>query len=51
MFVNLPKEIKKEYIVYLTIDKQKRFIPALNANKLQCLFLFALGTGLRLGEY
>ena len=50
MFVNLPKEIKKEYIVYLTIDKEKRFIPALNAHKLQCLFLFALGTGLRLGE-
>ena len=50
MFVNLPKEIKKEYIVYLTIDKEKRFIPALNAHKLQCLFLFAVGTGVRLGE-
>ena len=48
--VSLPKKSKKEDIVYLTIDEQKRFIQTCNGHRLECLFLFALGTGLRLGE-
>ena len=48
--VSLPKKSKKEDIVYLTIEEQKRFIQACNGHRLECLFLFALGTGLRLGE-
>lgn len=49
-FVSLPKKCKKQAVVYLTIEEQKRFIEACTGHRLECLFLFALGTGLRLGE-
>ncbi len=48
--VSLPKRSKKDEIVYFTVDEQKRFIEACRGHKLECLFLFDLGTGLRLGE-
>lgn len=48
--VSLPKKVKKDEIVYFTIEEQKAFIQACNGYRLEALFLFALGTGLRLGE-
>ena len=48
--VSLPKKVKKDEIVYFTVEEQKAFIQACNGYRLEALFLFALGTGLRLGE-
>lgn len=48
--VSLPKKPKNDDIVYFTLEEQKKFIEVCNGHRLESLFLFALGTGLRQGE-
>lgn len=48
--VSLPKKPKNDDIVYFTLKEQKKFIEVCNGHRLEALFLFALGTGLRQGE-
>ena len=49
-FVSIPKKHKNTDIVYLSLEEQKNFINACSGVRLESLFLFALGTGLRVGE-
>ena len=49
-FVSIPKKTVNTDIVYFSLDEQKRFIEACEGKRLEALFLFALGTGLRVGE-
>ena len=49
-FVSIPKKHKNTDIVYLSLEEQKSFINACSGVRLESLFLFALGTGLRVGE-
>lgn len=49
-FVSIPKRHKNNDIVYLSLEEQQRFINACGGLRLEALFLFALGTGLRIGE-
>jgi integrase len=49
--LKLPKIEKKNNIMtVLTLEEQEEFIKSLNGNSDRMLYLFALGTGLRLGE-
>lgn len=48
--VKIPKvEYNSDYSV-LSLDEQRQFIQAIQNHKFKCLFLMALGTGLREGE-
>lgn len=49
VFTELPKNNKKEVDV-LSIEEQLQFIKVIRSNKLECVFLLAMGTGLRIGE-
>lgn len=49
--LKLPKIIKKSNtMTVLTLEDQEKFIRSLDENSYRVLYLFALGTGLRLGE-
>lgn len=49
--IKLPKIIKKEKsFTVLTLEDQQKFINSLDGSPDRLLYLFALGTGLRLGE-
>ena len=49
--IDLPNVKKEEKLEILTLEQQKDLLIAIEGHKLQTLFLVALGTGLRLGEY
>jgi integrase len=53
-YINLPKQnesnITNDYIRSFTLDEQKKFMSISLNDKKGVLYLFALGTGLRLGE-
>lgn len=48
--VTLPKSKKKETIKVLTLEEERRFLEALEVERLKPAFVLALTTGLRLGE-
>lgn len=47
--VNTPRRVKKDIRV-LTIEEQNNFIEALEGERYKCIFLIALGAGMRQGE-
>jgi integrase len=49
VFTELPKNNKKE-VEPLSLQEQMQFIKAIKSDKLECVFLLAMGTGLRIGE-
>lgn len=48
--VTLPKIKESNDITVFTLEEQQKFINILNGHRLKALFIFALGTGLRVGE-
>lgn len=49
--IKLPKIIKKtNSMTVFTLDEQNKFIQSITNNPIRVLYLFALGTGLRIGE-
>lgn len=49
--IKLPKIIKKmNSMTVFTLDEQNKFIQTITNNPIRVLYLFALGTGLRIGE-
>lgn len=48
--VTLPKIKENNDITVFTLEEQQKFIDIINGHRLKALFIFALGTGLRVGE-